>query len=69
MKEGLKDLLRLIIVCVVLCVFVYIYPIEDPSQKRDMYYGVVGGGMTAFLVFFIIKAIREKTKKKDQDKK
>ncbi|MCQ2263676.1 MAG: hypothetical protein MJZ70_05275 [Bacteroidales bacterium] len=64
MKEGLKDLLRLIIVVVVLCVFVYIYPEENPETKRELYYGVVGGGMTAFLVFFIIKAIRDNLNKK-----
>lgn len=64
MKEGLKNLLRLIIVVVVLCVFVYIYPEENPETKRELYYGVVGGGMTAFLVFFIIKAIRDNLNKK-----
>lgn len=64
MKEGLKDLLKLIIVCAVLCTFVYIYPVEDPAEKRDMYYGVVGGGMTAFLVFFVIKGIKNSMKNK-----
>lgn len=64
MKEGLKDLLRLIIVLVVLCVFVYVYPVDDPATKREMYFGVVGGGMTAFIVFFIIRAIRNSMNKK-----
>lgn len=64
MKDGLKDLLKLVIVCAVLCVFVYIYPVENPTDKRDMYYGVVGGGMTAFLVFFIIKSIKSTIKNK-----
>ena len=63
MKEGLKDLLRLAIVVVVLCAFVYMldYPAD---QKQELYYGVVGGGITAFVVFFIIKKIRESNSKK-----
>ena len=63
MKEGWKDLLRLAIVVVVLCAFVYMldYPAD---QKRDLYYGVVGGGVTAFIVFFIIKKLREPKEKK-----
>ncbi len=52
-------MLRLAIVVVVLCVFVYMFD-YPADQKRDMYYGVVGGGITAFLVFFIIRAIRHK---------
>lgn len=62
MKEGLKDLLRLAIVVVVLCAFVYMldYPAEE---KRELYFGVVGGGVTAFIVFFIIKKIRDSKKK------
>lgn len=59
MKDAWKDLLRLAIVVVVLCVFVYMFD-YPADQKRDMYYGVVGGGITAFLVFFIIRAIRHK---------
>ena len=64
MKDGLKDLLRLIIVLVVLCIFVYIYPVENQTVKQEMYYGVVGGGMTAFIVFFIVKAIKKSMNKK-----
>ena len=62
MKEGLKDLLRLAIVVVVLCAFVYMldYPAEE---KRELYFGVVGGGVTAFIVFFIIIKIRDSKKK------
>ena len=62
MKEGLKDLLRLAIVVVVLCAFVYMldYPAEE---KRELYFGVVGGGVTAFFLFFIIKKIRDSKKK------
>lgn len=58
MKSYLKDLLTLLIVIAVLCVFVYMfdYPAE---QKRDIYYGVVGGGVTAFIVVYIIQKLRK----------
>lgn len=56
-------MLRIIIVLIVLCAFVYMYDCP-PEQKREMYLGVVGGGLTAFLVFFIIKQIRESIKNK-----
>ena len=64
MKKGLKDLIKLVIVIVVLCAFVYLYPEENPEIKKQMYFGVVGGGVAAFLAFFFIKMIREKTNKK-----
>jgi hypothetical protein len=64
MKKGLKDLLKLVIVIAVLCIFVYLYPEENPEIKKQMYFGVVGGGVAAFLAFFFIKMIREKTNKK-----
>lgn len=59
MKGIGKDLVRLIIVILVLCAFVYMMD-GSIGDKRDMYYGVVGGGVTAFLVFFVVKRIRDK---------
>lgn len=59
MKEIGKDLVRLIIVILVLCAFVYLMD-DSMGDKRDIYYGVVGGGVTAFLVFFVVKRIRNK---------
>ena len=59
MKGIGKDLVRLIIVILVLCAFVYLME-GSVGDKRDMYYGVVGGGVTAFLVFFVVKRIRNK---------
>lgn len=52
-------MVRLIIVILVLCAFVYLMD-GSVGDKRDMYYGVVGGGVTAFLVFFVVKRIRNK---------
>ena len=59
MKGIGKDLVRLIIVILVLCAFVDLMD-GSVGDKRDMYYGVVGGGVTAFLVFFVVKRIRNK---------
>ena len=47
MGKGLKDLIKLVIVIVVLCAFVYLYPEENPEIKKQMYFGVVGGGVAA----------------------
>ena len=34
MKKGLKDLLKLVIVIAVLCIFVYLYPKRIPKSKN-----------------------------------
>lgn len=60
MGTHLKNLIKLVVVIVVLCIFVHLYPEENPEIKKQMYFGVVGGGVAAFLAFFFIKMIREK---------
>ena len=50
MGKGFKDLLKLVIVIVVLCLLVYLYPEENPEIKKQMYFGVVGGGVAAFRI-------------------
>ena len=60
MGTHLKNLIKLAVVISVLCIFVYLYPEENPEIKKQMYFGVVGGGVAAFLAFFFIKMIREK---------
>ena len=64
MGTHLKNLIKLVVVITVLCIFVYLYPEENPEIKKQMYFGVVGGGVAAFLAFFFIKMIREKLNNK-----
>ena len=64
MGTHLKNLIKLVVVISVLCIFVYLYPEENPEIKKQMYFGVVGGGVAAFFAFLFIKMIREKNNKK-----
>ena len=64
MKTIWKDLLRLIIIIVVLCTVVYFMEPSGFEGKSDILYGVVGGGVTAFIAMFIFKKIKEKKKEK-----
>ena len=64
MANILKDLLRLIIIIVVLCTVVYFMEPSGFAGKSDILYGVVGGGVTAFIAMFIFKKIKEKKKEK-----
>ncbi|MBP5400846.1 MAG: hypothetical protein J6Y35_04375 [Bacteroidales bacterium] len=65
MNNILKDLLRLLIIIVVLCAVVYFMEPTGLEGKSDILYGVVGGGVTAFIAMYIFKKIKEK-KEKDQ---
>ena len=58
-----KDLLRLVIIIAVLCAVVYFMEPAGFAGKRDILYGVVGGGVTAFIAMFIFKKIKEKKEK------
>ena len=64
MKSIWKDLLRLCIIIAVLCTFVYFMGTPGFEGKHDILYGVVGGGITAFIVMFIIKRIQSSKKQK-----
>lgn len=65
MNNLLKDLLRLVIIVVVLCAMVYFMDGPGFEGKSDILFGVVVGGITAFITMYIFKKIKEK-KKKDQ---
>ena len=58
-----KDLLRLVIIIAVLCAVVYFMDPAGFAGKSDILYGVVGGGVTAFIAMFIFKKIKEKKEK------
>ena len=64
MNGILKDLLRLVIIIVVLCAVVYFMEPSGFEGKSDILYGVVGGGVTAFIAMYIFKKIKEKKKEK-----
>ena len=52
------------IIIVVLCAVVYFMEPAGFAGKSDILYGVVGGGVTAFIAMFIFKKIKEKKKEK-----
>lgn len=62
MNNILKDLLRLIIIIAVLCAVVYFMEPAGFEGKSDILFGVVGGGVTAFIAMYIFKKIKEKKK-------
>ena len=58
-----KDLLRLVIIIAILCAVVYFMEPAGFAGKSDILYGVVGGGVTAFIAMFIFKKIKKKKEK------
>ena len=62
MKTIWKDLLRLIIIIAVLCTMVYFMDGAGFKGKGDILFGVVCGGVTAFIAMYIFKIIKEKKK-------
>ncbi len=62
MKNILRDLLRLVIIITVLCTMVYFMDGPGFDGKSDILYGVVGGGVTAFIVMFVVKKLRKPKK-------
>lgn len=62
MKNILRDLLRLVIIIAVLCTMVYFMDGPGFDGKSDILYGVVGGGVTAFIVMFVVKKLRKPKK-------